>query len=121
MFRAVGQSRPAKGGLREESLAVMTRVIRAFNHVTPRVITKKKKKIKRSFETRRENFTKEKFVFSFLIKFLLKFQKYYDEKKISEIYNTPGINQNSKLLLIYCCSKRRNTYIDNSSLKFTLQ
>lgn len=44
MFRAVGQSRPAKGGLREESLAVMTRVIRAFNHVTPRVITKKKKK-----------------------------------------------------------------------------
>lgn len=51
MFRAVGQSRPAKGGLREESLAVMTRVIQAFNHVTPCVITKKKKKIKLSFET----------------------------------------------------------------------
>lgn len=60
MFRAVGQSRPAKGGLREESLAVMTRVIRAFNHVTPRVITKKKKKIKRSFEIRKEKILQKK-------------------------------------------------------------
>lgn len=43
MFRAVGQSSPAKRGLQKESLAVMTRVIQAFNHVvTPCVITEEK-------------------------------------------------------------------------------
>lgn len=75
MFRAVGQSRPAKGGLREESLAVMTRVIQAFNHVTPCVITKKKKK-KLNFPLRLEKrkFYKRK-IRIFVSK---KFQKYHD-------------------------------------------
>lgn len=82
MFRAVGQSRPAKGGLREESLAVMTRVIRAFNHVTPRVITKKKKKLNIPLKLEKRKFYKRKIrIFVSIIKFLLKFQKYYDEKK----------------------------------------
>lgn len=52
MFRAVGQSSPAKRGLQKESLAVMTRVIQAFNHVTPCVITEEK--IKRSLEIWKE-------------------------------------------------------------------
>ena len=43
MFRAVGQSRPAKGGLEEESLAVMTRVIQAFNRVTLHALLQKRK------------------------------------------------------------------------------
>lgn len=121
MFRAVGQSRPAKGGLREESLAVMTRVIRAFNHVTPRVITKKKKKLNVPLKLEKRKFYKRKIRIFVSNKISTEVSEILRQKKITEVYNTPEINQDSRLLLIYCCSKRRNTYIDNSSLKFTLQ
>lgn len=116
MFRAVGQSRPAKGGLREESLAVMTRVIRAFNHVTPRVITKKKKKkLNVPLKLEKRKFYKRKIRIFVSSKISTEVSEILRrKKKITEIYNTPGINQDSRLLLIYCCSKRRNTYIDNS-------
>lgn len=76
MFRAVGQSRPAKGGLEEESLAVMTRVIQAFNRVTLHaLLQKRKEKLNVPLILEKRKFYKRKIRIS--IKFLLKF---HDEK-----------------------------------------
>lgn len=83
MFRAVGQSSPAKRGLQKESLAVMTRVIQAFNHVvTPCVITEEK--IKRW--KKRKFYKREIRIFSFLC----------DSTEISEISQPENKNNNNK-------------------------